>query len=82
MDILERCVMRDNQNRTRKQVLKHLQAAIREINGYSQTTLTLEPSESLDYVVITYNNNEKQRVNITCDSELAMILDVVKKIMY
>lgn len=81
MDTLERQVMCNKQNRTRVQVLKHLQAAIREIEGYEQISLTLEPSENRDCVLITYNNYEK-RADITADNEVAMILDVVKKIMY
>lgn len=64
-------------------MLAHLQAAIRESSGYSQVSLTLEPSETMDMVLITYDNAcARERVNITADSELAMILDVVSKIIY
>lgn len=78
MDAIEELVRRDNQNRARLRVLAHLEAALREIRGYHQLKLLLDG----DTVTVVYGCNSRQRVNIACDNELAMILDVIKKIMY
>lgn len=78
MDAFEEQIRRENQNSTRRRVLTHLQAAIRETREYHQLELTLDG----DFVIITHSSGSQQRVNIAGDSEPAMILDIVEKIMY